>query len=67
MALPQDYTMLCRWRVFVIQRWLYERNVGMACLEAICLGMDMRRADFLAIVRDYVDASSENQTYGRRK
>ncbi len=67
MPLPTDHTALCRWRVFVIQRWIYERNIWFACVEAVCLGMNMRRADFLAIVRQYVDEQSENIGYGRRR
>jgi hypothetical protein len=67
MPLPQDHDTLCRWRVFVIQRWLLDHSVAYSCVQALCLGMPMSRADFLEIVKQYCDSSSENSTYGRRK
>jgi hypothetical protein len=67
MPLPQDYDTLCRWRCFVIKWWLMDINIWFSCVHAVMLGMNMRRADFLKIVKEYCDASSENQTYGRRR
>jgi hypothetical protein len=67
MPLPQDDVTLCRWRRFVISRWLMDHNIWLACVQAVCLGMNMRRADFLALVREYCDLHSENQTYGRKR
>jgi hypothetical protein len=67
MPLPQDHAQLCRWRRFVISRWLMDHNIWLACMQAVCLGMNMRRADFLALVREYCDLHSENQTCGRRR
>jgi hypothetical protein len=54
MPLQTDPVALCRWRGFVISRWRLDHNIWMACVQAVCLGMNMRRADFLAIVRDYL-------------
>ena len=65
MPLPSDSVQRCRWRDFVVARWKYERDIRFVCLEAILLGMDMRRADFLAIVREYVDSATENKRHGR--
>jgi hypothetical protein len=67
MPMPQDHAQLCRWRAFVISRWLLDDNIWIACVQAIYLGMPIRRADFLAIVREYCDQQSENNSYGRRR
>jgi len=67
MPLPQDHATLCRWRSFVIQRWVDDRNIWFALVEAFGRGLRIRRADFLAIVREYCDQQSENQSYGRRR
>ncbi len=65
--IPQDQAELARWRAFVISRWRLDHNIWIACVQAICLGMPMRRADFLSLVRDYCDQRSENKNYGRRR
>lgn len=67
MPLPQDDVTLCRWRCFVVSRWLMDHNIWLACVQAVYLGMNMRRADFLSLVREYCDLHSENQTYGRKR
>ena len=67
MALPTDHTTICRWRAFVVSRWRLEHHPLHACLQAVCLGLNMRRADFFVIVREYVDEQTENRTYGKRK
>ncbi len=66
MPIPNDASQSRRWRSFVLSRWLLDHNIWMALVQAVCLGMNMRRADFLAIVREYCDANSENNSYGRR-
>jgi hypothetical protein len=65
MPLPRDQAELARWRAFAISRWLLDHNIWIACVQATCLGMPMRRADFLSLVRDYCDAHSENSRHGR--
>jgi hypothetical protein len=67
MPVPQDEAELARWRSFVISRWRLDHNIWIACVQAICFGMPMRRADFLSLVRDYCDERSENRNYGRRR
>jgi hypothetical protein len=67
MSLPTDHETLCRWRAFVIQRWTLDHDINHACVQALCLGMPMSRSDFIAIIRDYMDVSSENHTYGRKR
>ncbi len=67
MPIPQDHAERARWRSFVISRWRLDHNIWIACVEATFLGMPMRRADFLSLVRDYCDQRSENKTHGRRR
>lgn len=67
LALPQDHATLCQWRGYVISAWRHDRNIWFSCVEAFVRGMRITHSDFLAIVKEYVDVSSENQTYGRRK
>jgi hypothetical protein len=67
MPIPQDHAEVTRWRSFVISRWLLDHNIWIACVQATCLGMPIRRADFLSLVRDYCDQRSENKSYGRRR
>ena len=64
MPIPQDHDQLCSWRCFVISRWLLDHNIWFACVQAGRLGMNMRRADFLAIVREYYDSETENKQHG---
>jgi hypothetical protein len=66
LSLPQDYDTLCRWRCFVISHWLDERNMLFACIEAFRCGLRITRADYLSIVKDYVEKQSENYDYQRR-
>jgi hypothetical protein len=67
MSIPQDQLELARWRSFVISRWRLEHDIWFACVQAACLGMPMRRTDFLSLVRDYCDEQSENKRHGRRR
>ena len=53
--LPTDHDTLCRWRAFAVKWWCMDINIYFACFHAMMLGMPMRRADFLRIVRVYVD------------
>ena len=55
MPLPTDHATLLHWRMFVIKWWCMDINIWFACVHAVMLGMDMRRADYLRIVRVYVD------------
>ena len=64
MPLPTDHATLCRWRMFVISRWRLDHNIWMACLQTVCLGMNMRRADFMNIVRVYVDHKDDTACNG---
>ena len=61
MCLPSDEAELRRWAEFAVTRWALEHHVLFICLHAICLGMPMTRADFLKIVRAYVDCRTENR------
>ena len=67
MSLPTDYATLCRWRVFAVKWWRMDINIWFACIHATMLGMPMRRADFLKIVREYCDSETENNSYGKRR
>jgi hypothetical protein len=55
MALPTDHETLIKWRMFVISWWRMDINIQFGCFHAMMLGMPMLRADFLRIVRVYVD------------
>ncbi len=66
MTLPRDPAERARWRRFVIARWLLSRDIRHSCFQAVCLGMPMTRADYLAIVRAYVDANDETRFQRRR-
>ena len=59
MALPTDHTTICLWRAFVVQRWVKERDIRLACLEARCLGMAMDVEDFKEIIHEYVNQQDE--------
>jgi hypothetical protein len=67
MSLPTDHETLCRWRAFIIQRWVLDHDIDHACVQALCLGMPMSRDDFIAVIKDYVTLSSENGTYGKTR
>ena len=51
----------------VISRWLADQAPSAIMVHLICLGHPMTRADILAIVRRYIDLSTENITYGARR
>ncbi len=61
MTLPHDPLERARWRRFVIACWLSSRDLRHSCFQAVCLGMPMTRADYLAILRAYVDANDETR------
>lgn len=51
---------------FVISRWLAEQPTSSIVVHLLCLGHPVSKADVLAIIRRYVDLSSENGEYRRR-
>ena len=61
MCLPSDEAELRRWAEFAVTRWALEHHILHACLQATCLGMQMTRADFMTIVKAYVDCRTENK------
>ena len=61
MCLPSDEAELRRWAEFAVSRWTIERDVGFACVEAVCLSISMTRADFMTIVKAYIDTRTENK------
>ena len=61
MCLPSDEAELRRWAEFAVSRWTIERDIGFACVEAVCLSISMTRADFMTIVKAYVDTRTENK------
>lgn len=52
---------------FVIYRWLAEHDAASIMLQLVCLGHPASKADVLAIIRGYVDISTENKGYRRRE
>ena len=59
MPLPTNRDELRKWRDFAVSRWRYERDVRLACMEAICLGMNMTPHDFNLIICAYIDWRDE--------
>ncbi len=51
----------------IVQRWLAEHSPISIMLQLICLGAPVTRADVLAVIRAYVDHSSENLAPGPSK
>lgn len=51
---------------FVISRWLAEHAPASIALQLVCLGHPLKNSDVLAIIRRYVDNTSENAGYRRR-
>ena len=64
MCLPADGDELFRWRTFILRRWIDDHNIWFAIVQAVCLGMNMRRADYLVIVRDYCDGEDTPKCNG---
>ena len=64
MPLPTDHDTLCQWRMFAVKWWLMDINIWFACVHATMLGMPMRRADFLRIIRVYVDHKDDEKCNG---
>lgn len=48
-------------RDFVVTRWRYGRDVRFIVVEAVCLGAPLTRKRVQAIIRAYVDETSENK------
>jgi hypothetical protein len=64
MPLPQDHDTLCRWSMFAVKYWLIDIHPHFSCICAVMLGMNMRRADFMEIVRVYVDHKDNSECNG---
>ena len=60
--LPSDEAELRRWAEFAVSRWTIERDIGFACVEAVCLSISMTREDFMKIIRAYVECRTENRS-----
>ena len=50
---------------FVIARWLADHAPTSIMLQLITLGQPVKKAEVLAIIRRYVDRSTENAAYRR--
>ncbi len=45
---------------FIVQRWVADHSATSIMIQLICLGAPVTRADVLAVIRAYIDHSSEN-------
>lgn len=45
----------------IISMWLRDVPAAAIMMHLICLGVPMRKADVLAVIRKYVDQQSENK------
>lgn len=64
MTLPTNPDTLAKWRVFAVKWWRIDINITFGCFHAMMLGMPMRRADFMIIVRCYVDREDSEACNG---